>query len=96
MRAGDTGLWSATANVAFFSHTKIVKKLNVMNKISPQNFIDQLENNLVISDFSDKDKAQICQIIADCDKRLATSSDQEVQLLGCIAKLCIILGGNNL
>jgi len=77
-------------------YDKVLKNLNIMQLVSPRHFLLQLENYILEkSNLSENLKAKMCRIIADYDERLTLSGNQEIQLLGCIAKLCFVFGGDN-
>ena len=76
--------------------TKILNSLNVMNSVSPRHFLLQLGDYILENaEITDDAKGKVCRIFADYDERLTVAGDQETQLLGCIAKLCFVLGGNH-
>lgn len=76
--------------------SKIINNLNITRSVSPRHFLLQLGNYIVEDkDLSNDVLGKVCKIIADYDERLTLTGDQEAQLLGCIAKLCLIMGGKN-
>jgi replication factor C small subunit len=73
---------------------KILSKLNVMDRVNPAHFLGQL------SDWSARDLglegealASACRTVADYDRRLSGAGAQEEQLMGLIARLCLLAGG---
>lgn len=72
---------------------KIISKLNVVNRTSPRHFLLQFGDYLFDNYEFDGGKLKlITQLLAEYDKRLSEAGDQEIQLLGFISKLCIVLG----
>lgn len=77
------------------SFGKIITKLNVMNKISPRRFLLQIGEHIVKKeDLSPEELCKVCKLIAEYDLRLTLVGSQEIQLMGFLAKLCFLLGGN--
>jgi replication factor C small subunit len=73
---------------------KITRTLNVMGRVNPAHFLAQLGDwGASRRDLGAADLALICQLTADYDRRITTSGDQEEQLTGFIAKLCLAAGG---
>jgi len=71
---------------------KILSKLNVMHRISHRQFLTQLEDRIVNDGGLDSDVvAKVCQVFSDYDERLTLAGNQEIQLVGLLAKLCIIM-----
>ena len=72
----------------------IGKKMNVLHSILPRQFLMQLEDYFVHNhEISEDLRAIACRIIADYDERLTLTGDQENQLMGLVAKLCMLMGG---
>ena len=73
---------------------KILGKLNVMNRISHRNFLKQLEERAFQECAGDLlALSKVARVFGDYDERLTLAGNQELQLIGLISRLCVIMGG---
>lgn len=74
--------------------SKILEKLNVMDRVSHRHFMKQLEDSIIKKEpLRANQLANVCLIFAEYDERLTLSGKQEVQLISLLARLCKIIGG---